>query len=510
MSSPNQSTLHRGDRGDDTSTSRGEDRVPRWVVGTAIAMAVTLAVLTILRHRFFLSGAFDLGFYLDSTWHIAHGQTSNSMSGYNVLSDHFSPVLFLLSAAWLTPWPAPLLLIVQAFAVGAGVVPAYLLGRKIAGPNAATLAVVWYALSATIWYATFFDIHMHMLGLPILLWMMWRVEARPTVLALALGEVALICMREDVALLGAIVVLIGFVRTRHRPLLVIGLLGALVPVLYVLFGKYVFGPIDGYIFVVRYKSYGTTPTQILTGIVTHPQLVLERLFGSDAMGVYLGVFLPMLFLCFIGWRVAWPGIAVVAFNLIADDWHPRVLTFQYQIPAVPFLMWGALTGYQKLVTERGVDGRLLMRASVAVSVIAFVILGPLVAFGEVPRDRHIADIVGGSDRTKFDDVVAHAPPDGELSASFILVPHVAGREHVYNFPLPLTCSTEPIGLKKFEPEYILLAVTQGETERPELEFIPRPKYVLEWSGPNGELWHRQGPAAPIQDCPSPLEKQAGP
>jgi len=467
-------------------------------------MAVALAVLTLLRHRFYMSGGFDLGFYLNSTWQIAHGNSRNSIVDYHVMSDHLSPVLVPLSAVWATPWPAELLLLIQAAFVGAGVIPAHLLGRTLAKQPGGAVAVVWYTLSATIWYAVFFDLHVHLFGLPVLLWMMWRVEDRPTVAALAIGEIALVCFREDVAILGAIVVAIAFVRTRRRSLLAVAGLGALIPVLFVLFGKYVVGPIEGYAYVVRYGSYGSTPSQIAVGVLTHPGLVLERLLSGDAMALYLGVLAPMLFLCILGWRVAWPGFASMFVNLIADDWHLRVIYFQYHAAAVPFLLWGSLVGFRKVVDRGHIDGRMLLRLAIVASVIAFVLFGPIVGVGGVQRDRRIPDIITNSQRTVFDEAIAHAPPDAELSASFILIPRLAGREHIYNYPFPLICSTEPNGNKKFEPEYILLAVSPDDLPDPDRGYIPQSRYELVWAGPGGELWKRRGASAAPEDCPSPL------
>jgi hypothetical protein len=65
VSKPNVHTLRRRAAVDDTAPDHAPPPVPRWVLLTSIGMALTLAALTLLRHRFYLSGGWDLGYFLD-------------------------------------------------------------------------------------------------------------------------------------------------------------------------------------------------------------------------------------------------------------------------------------------------------------------------------------------------------------------------------------------------------------------------------------------------------------
>src|SRR6185312_9112150 len=91
---------------------RGRRRGPLLLAG---ALFVVYAVLSVLRHRAFETTAFDLGIFFDAVhdWsrfslpHVAvKGVHSGYGPGFDLLGDHFHPILALLAPTmWV--WPHP-------------------------------------------------------------------------------------------------------------------------------------------------------------------------------------------------------------------------------------------------------------------------------------------------------------------------------------------------------------------------------------------------------------------
>src|SRR6476659_1182883 len=111
---------------------------------TAIATYATgFSALSILRHRAFSTGRFDLGNMVQAVWSTAHGHPLQitGLRGDQIsrLGAHFDPILAAFAPLWLV-WPSPdMLLVVQAAAVALGALPVYWLADKDLGSNRAAL-----------------------------------------------------------------------------------------------------------------------------------------------------------------------------------------------------------------------------------------------------------------------------------------------------------------------------------------------------------------------------------
>jgi uncharacterized membrane protein len=107
----------------------------RTLLWSAIAAyAAGFSALSILRHRAFATGRFDLGNMVQAVWSTAHGHPLQitSLRGDQVsrLGAHFDPILAAFAPLWLL-WPSPdMLLVAQALAIALGALPVFWLARK--------------------------------------------------------------------------------------------------------------------------------------------------------------------------------------------------------------------------------------------------------------------------------------------------------------------------------------------------------------------------------------------
>jgi len=458
-----------------------------WLLAAWAAASLALTLLAWLRHWWFSSTAWDAGLYLNELWELSHGGWQSGFAGFHVFADHFSPLIVLLSPLARLPGTYELLELAEAAALMAGMFPAYKLAQR---QGKGWMGAVWYGLAATLWHASLFDVRPMLFGIPVLMWMLWRASSTPAdVGALLLGELALVGLREDLAVLGAVVVLMAFMRSRDRRLLAITGMGLAVPIAYVGFGADLFG--SGYLFWDRYHSLGVALGQ---GPLALIRLAAERWLDRSAWVVYIVVLGPMLFLPLRGWRLAWPGLALILANLMADIIPMRMYAFQYQALALPFLIAGSLQALPR--------NPQLAPATLAASILLFLVAGPL---GPNPFEtRHpftFIQAIARPHRSALSEVVEQVPPEVSVSASEHLVPHLAKREQIYRFPIPLVCASAGFpGLEATStPEVVALSTL--DSLPPETEsLLEEAGYHRSWSGQAGEIWLQSTAAAPSVSC----------
>jgi len=138
------------------------------------AYTAGFASLSVLRHRAYTTGRYDLGNMVQTVWNTAHGHFLQMTSGDGVqisrLAAHFDPILAVFAPLWWI-WPSPeMLLVVQAAAVSLGALPVFWLARKHLYSELAGLgfAHVYLLYPATEWL-TLNEFHPVALACPFLL-----------------------------------------------------------------------------------------------------------------------------------------------------------------------------------------------------------------------------------------------------------------------------------------------------------------------------------------------------
>jgi uncharacterized membrane protein len=174
------------------------------VWSAAGAFAGLLGAASVLRHRAFESGRFDLGNMTQAVWSTSHGDllSVTDVHGEQIsrLGAHFDPILVLLAPLWWL-WPDPaVLLVAQAVTVAAGALPVFWLARRHVGTElpAAALAVA-YLLYPPVQWLTVSDFHPVALACPLLLFAWWQLD-QGRLWAFVLLAAAAIATKEHVGL----------------------------------------------------------------------------------------------------------------------------------------------------------------------------------------------------------------------------------------------------------------------------------------------------------------------
>src|SRR6476620_2211484 len=192
---------------------------PHWA---AIASyAAGFASLSILRHRAFNTGRYDLGNMVQTVWNTAHGHFLQMTSGdgrqISRLAAHFDPILAAFAPLWWI-WPSPeMLLVVQAVVVALGALPVFWLANKHLRSDRAALgfALVYLLYPATQWL-TLNEFHPVALSTPFLLFAFWYLD-EDRLVPFAIFAVLAMTTKEEIGFVVAGMGIWYAIRRRTRP-----------------------------------------------------------------------------------------------------------------------------------------------------------------------------------------------------------------------------------------------------------------------------------------------------
>jgi uncharacterized membrane protein len=199
--------------------SRRADRVP-WLI--ALAVFAAYATISLSRYLRLAPGSWDLGIFTEYVRQLAHLHApvvSIRGAGFNLLGDHFQPIVGLIAPLFLVFPSAATLLVVQALLTAVSVVP---VSRAVAarlGTGAGRMIGAAYGLSWGLQQMIDFDFHEIAFAVPLLACSLSAL-LRGKVRAAALWALPLVFVKEDqgftVAALGVLIVVLSLSRAREN------------------------------------------------------------------------------------------------------------------------------------------------------------------------------------------------------------------------------------------------------------------------------------------------------
>ncbi|WP_051837522.1 DUF2079 domain-containing protein [Streptomyces sp. NRRL WC-3742] len=176
-------------------------------------------LLSISRHERMLSAAFDLGIFEQAVRAYAHGRlpvVPLKGPGYDLLGDHFHPVLALLAPAYrLFPTPVTLL-VAQASLMALACLPITRWAYRTAGPRAALVLGSAFGASWGIVSAVAYDFHEICFAVPLLAFAVEALGERRW-RAGVLWALPLVLVKEDLGLtVAAVGLYVAWRRGRGR------------------------------------------------------------------------------------------------------------------------------------------------------------------------------------------------------------------------------------------------------------------------------------------------------
>jgi uncharacterized membrane protein len=334
---------------------------------------------------------------------------------------------------WIHEGPETLLL-VQALALASAVFPLFWMGRAVLESSRAglTLAVAWL-LAPDMHLGLMFDYNPTQLGAAGLLWTAWALTCRGLPAALAAALVTCLSKENTCLYLAVMAGVLGWRAARRRNAVAVMALalGVFVLEMAVVFPRFRPGGFRHW----EYEDLGDTPAETAAAAASRPDRALGLMV--DHPQKRRALLLPLLSTGYIG--VADP-LSVV---LQLPNWAERLLSthrtrwwgYHYGVPAAATACVGLMLGWRRLRASNR-DGRRLPRYVIGCALVSG-LLPPYRTPAEnvrsdlyVLRPRYLA---AAEDVRTQQQAVAFIgrSPHVKVAAQDRLLPHLAGRPHVY-------------------------------------------------------------------------------
>jgi uncharacterized membrane protein len=415
----------------------------RPLLWTAVtSYAVGFSALSILRHRSFATGRFDLGNMVQAVWSTAHGRplevTTLRGDQLSRLGVHVDPILALFAPLWWL-WPSPdMLLVTQTVAIALGALPAYRLAERRLGSERAALGFAFaYLLYPPVQWLTIDEFHPIALATPLLLWGIDLLD-RDRPLAFAGVALLAIATKEEV---GLVVAMLGgwyWLRRRDRRGLGIAVAGAAASVvaIAVIVPHFRHGHSA---FFSRYSEVGGSPGEIVRSALTRPWHLVAVAFDARGFAYLLDLLWPLAFLPLAAPLLAAAALPELAINLLSATKTQTSIHFHYTGAVLPALFAASIVGAGRLSRRRGIPAERLALAAVALALVANYRLGPLPVWRFIPGGQQLqsrAAHVSAHDRVAT-RAVALVPAGDPVSVSNSMGAHLSARRRVLSFPYVL-------------------------------------------------------------------------
>jgi uncharacterized membrane protein len=414
---------------------------PRVLLWAAIAAyAAGFGSLSILRHRAFTTGRYDLGNMVQTVWNTAHGHFLQMTSGDGVqisrLAAHFDPILAAFAPLWWI-WPSPeMLLVVQAIVVSLGALPVFWLARKHLGTERAglALALVYLLYPATEWL-TLNEFHPVALACPLLLCAFWYLDQN-RLLPFAAFAVVAMTTKEEVGLVVAGMGIWYGVKRQARAGAAIAGAGVLVSALAVAVVIPHFNSGAESSFYGRYDAIGGSAGGIVETAVTHPWTLFEQAFQHRDLHYLVHLLVPLSFLFVLSPLVLVAFLPEAALNQLSATPTQTSIHFHYTAAAIAPLIAATVLGAAALARRFPARAGVILVVAVAVAVGANWKLGAVPAWTAVPggedfqaHDWHVT----AHDRIA-NRAVALVPAGAVVSSTNVLGAHLSARRRILSLP----------------------------------------------------------------------------
>jgi uncharacterized membrane protein len=297
---------------------------------------------------------------------------------------------------------------------------------------------VVYLLHPTSQYLVWEFFHPEAFAIGPLLFAYWAARTRRWYLFWPAAFIA-VCMKEDVALALIVIGVLVMFRGARR----VGTGVALVSLAWFIVATRVVIPWRngvGPFYENLFGELGNSPTDVAWYLLRHPGTAWSIATDSNShpdynrLEYYRTMFFPVALLPLLAPEALAIGLPMLAVNVFTSDGFPFTRNYQFHYSAV--VLVGVMVGTaEALVRIRSVRAR---------SVLAVVLLATsfasTVAWGASPVSRDydsgIWPLHADAREAVKREALARLPKGVATSAAYNLVPHVAHREQVYEFPVP--------------------------------------------------------------------------
>lgn len=313
----------------------------------AAGMTALLSAGCIARMYDFSASTFDLGIFAQMFESMANDLTQNTTleraSDLSHFAVHFSPVYYLILPFYMLFRRPEFLLAAQAAVCFSGVIPVMLLCRHWRYGNTMTfLAAAVFLCYPAFTCGCFYDFHENVFLVPIILWLMYFIEAGK-LLGAVFGGILLLCVKEDAGV---------YLLTAAVYALLNRNISAITGVLLLIMGVTGFLGITSFInsygegiMIDRYGIFlapeQDSLTDVVANVIKNPVYFFGKLLDGDKAVFLIQMLLPLLFIPLKSRRLCdWClMVPLVIVNLATGYSYQYNIYYQYIFGTGAFLVF---------------------------------------------------------------------------------------------------------------------------------------------------------------------------
>jgi uncharacterized membrane protein len=406
----------------------------------AVLFALVFGTLGVQHHRNFGTWSYDMGIYDQGFWLVSRGgQSFMTVRGMEFWGHHLNLiVLAYVPFYWLGAGPS-FLYISQAAGLAAGAIPIYLIARdRFLKPWMGFLFAVVYLMYAPIQWISWANYHPESLVIAPLLFAWWFATQRRW-RAMFIALLIALSIREDTAL---VVIMLGLIlafmyrpgKGEHRDRMMALATVSLGFVWYAVATRLVIphfnqGKQPFYI-QYFYSNYGKDMPAIIETMLRHPNRVIADASQPDRLRFYRDLAFPLGGLPLVAPLALLMAVPQMLASVIGLSPYARSIHYQYTAMMIAPLMIAAIEG-----------GRVLWRFKIVHVVLPIWLLGCAymtnIAWSPSPvGDSYNAWAQPSPRHDSMREALKLVPNDASVAATYTLLPHLAHREQIYDWPNP--------------------------------------------------------------------------
>jgi len=188
--------------------------------------------------------------------------------------------------------------------------------------------------------------------------------------------------------------------------------------------------------------YGTTPTNVIVGILTNPSKVIHVFFTAwrDKFLYLVYLFGPVAFLSFLDPTTLLLTAPWLLISFLSTSTVFRHIHFQYSAFVTPFVFISAVYGVRRISSMNTNGVRYIMKMTLTLlmftSLIFSLSLSPLGIGSSTPKIKTHHELLN--------EIISFVPKEASILTQNDIFPHVSKRIDVYIYPPPFPLSFEYI------------------------------------------------------------------
>lgn len=413
---------------------------------TAIVLFVVTAgvygFITSMRYLGFMNSTFDFGIFAQMFEYMANTglplttvERSELMSHFGV---HFSPFFYLLLPGYFIFRTPIYLVVAQAVFVALGVIPTYLICKKLGFSNKMTLAFEFiYAFYPCLFNGCFYDFHENKFLTVVILFLFYFILCDNTIM-ITVFSVALLSIKEDSAIyLLAIALFIIINRKKY----LLGSLMIVFTLIYFVCAQNIISELgkDG-VMMWRLSDYFVNEEQsffsVLKSIFFDAGFLLKQMFTADKFPFLVWMLLPCMFAPFISKKIS-PLVLLLPMlpiNLMQSWQYQFNIDFQYTYGIAALIIIATLITVNKLSPER-------KKLVVVMSLCTCAVMSVSLSWIKINHNFSYYNATKAN-YSNMEKLLSTIPEDATVTSYHRIMPHLYNIKEIYTYPDTRRASTQ--------------------------------------------------------------------